>query len=205
MREAKGISRADLAKAAGLAYSTLSDLEGGKARSTTVLHHIAARLGTRVEYLETGKGSPERGASPDEDWAEITGVSQAVALGEGSEPDEYAETHKLKFRAESLRRKRLQPDKLAVVYGRGDSMEPTIKQGDAILFDTADTSPDDGKIFVVQYDGMLLAKRLIDLDGKWFIDSDNKSDPKWRRPKAVDATRGFQIFGKVRWIGSWQD
>jgi transcriptional regulator with XRE-family HTH domain len=61
-REDMGISRADLAKHIGLAYSSLSDLESGKAKSTTVLHKIAARLGVNVDWLETGKGV--RDASP---------------------------------------------------------------------------------------------------------------------------------------------
>lgn len=139
------------------------------------------------------------------DWADILGVRQAAALGDGALADEYAETHKLKFRSESLRRKHLRPEKLAVLYGRGDSMQPTIKTGDAILFDTSDTTPQDGKIYVIQYDGHLMAKRLIELGGKWFIDSDNKTDPKWRKPQAVDETKDFAIYGRVRWIGSWED
>ncbi len=139
------------------------------------------------------------------DWSDIVGVRQAAALGDGAVPDEYAETHKLKFRAESLRRKGLKANKLAVLYGRGESMTPTIKNGDAILFDTSDVQPHDGKIYVIQYDGELLAKRLIELGGKWFIDSDNKADPKWRKPKPVDETKDFKIYGRVRWIGSWED
>ena len=204
IRDAKGVSRGDLAKVVGLAYSSLSDLESGKARTTTVLHKIASALGVRVEWLETGKGSQDPPEPADDvDWADIPGVQQAAALGEGAVVDEYAETHKLKFRADSLRRQRLSPDKLAVLYGRGDSMEPTIKDGDAILFDTSDTTLRDGNIYVIQYDGHLMAKRLLDLDGKWFISSDNATDPKWSRPKSVDSTKGFEVFGRVRWVGGW--
>jgi phage repressor protein C with HTH and peptisase S24 domain len=204
IREAKGISRGDLAKMAGLAYSSLSDLEAGKAKTTTVLHKIAAGLGVRVEWLETGKGAQDRPESPEDvDWADIKGVRQAASLGEGAVIDEYAETHKLKFRADSLRRQHLRPDSLAVLYGRGESMEPTIKDGDAILFDTSDTDLKDGGIYVIQYDGSLMAKRLIDLDGRWFISSDNATDPKWSRPKSVDSTKGFEVFGRVRWVGGW--
>jgi phage repressor protein C with HTH and peptisase S24 domain len=141
----------------------------------------------------------------DSEWADILGVRQAAALGDGAEPDEYAETHKLKFRAASLARKKLKPERLAVIYGKGDSMYPTIKDGDAILIDTGDKEPKDDKLFVITYGRDLIAKRLVNLGGRWFIDSDNKADPKWKRPQAVDETKGFEIHGRVRWIGSWED
>lgn len=55
-RESRGISREDLAAAAGIGVSTLSDLELDRSKSTTKLHRIAERLGVRTEWLETGKG-----------------------------------------------------------------------------------------------------------------------------------------------------
>lgn len=61
------VSRKDLAAAAGIAYSTLADIENGYATSTTRLHHIAKRLKVSVEWLETGKG----------DWAESAPLSQS--------------------------------------------------------------------------------------------------------------------------------
>lgn len=201
------VSRKDLAAAAGIAYSTLADVENGFSDSTTALHRIAKRLKVRVEWLETGKGAMEapKNADSDADWADILGVKQAAALGDGAEPDEYAETHKLKFRADSLKRKRLQPDRLAVIYGKGDSMFPTIKDGDAIMVDTSDKEPRDEKLYVITYGRDLFAKRLIRLGDRWFIDSDNKADPKWKRPIPVDEAKGFVIHGRVRWIGSWED
>lgn len=148
-------------------------------------------------------------AGNDVDWSDIRAVRTAAALGDGAEPDDYAETHKLKFRADSLRRKGLRGDRLCVIYGRGDSMLPRIRSGDAILFDTGDTTPRDGALFVVSYDrsgaGGLLAKQLVELGGRWFIQSLNKDDPKGRKPVPIDETKGFEIHGRVRWIGSWED
>lgn len=141
----------------------------------------------------------------DPEWPNIIGVRVAAALGEGVEPDEYAETHKLKFRAESLARKKLDPAQLAVVYGKGESMYPTIKDGDAILFDRRDTEPRDGKLYVVTYDRGLCAKRLTQLGGRWFLESDNRNDAKWHKPVLIDEVKGFEIHGRVRWIGSWED
>ena len=167
----------------------------------------ARHCGINIRWLVSGTGKKYASAPTADpaEWADILGVRQAAALGDGAEPDEYAETHKLKFRADSLRRKHLHPDKLAVIYGKGDSMFPTIKDGDAIMVDTSDREPRDGKLYVVTYGRDLLAKRLVELGGRWFIESDNRSDPKWHKPQAIDEAKGFEIHGRVRWIGSWED
>lgn len=56
-RESQGITRAELARAAGIAPSTLSDLELGLSKGTTALHKIASHLRVSPEWLETGKAS----------------------------------------------------------------------------------------------------------------------------------------------------
>lgn len=139
------------------------------------------------------------------DWPDILAYRQPASLGPGAIPDEYAETHKLKFRTDSLQKKRLRADRLGVVYGKGDSMLPRIRSGDAILFDTGDTAPKDGALFVVSYGGGLLAKQLSFLGGRWFIESLNKDEPRFRKPELIDEHKGFKIHGRVRWIGSWED
>ena len=53
-REKKEISRAVLAKAAGISLTALSDLELGRTRSTPALHRIAEKRGVQVKWLETG-------------------------------------------------------------------------------------------------------------------------------------------------------
>lgn len=55
LREAQHMTRIELAKAMGVAVTTLSDLELGESKSTTALHKAAAKLGTTPEYLETGR------------------------------------------------------------------------------------------------------------------------------------------------------
>ncbi|MGY0607423.1 XRE family transcriptional regulator [Stenotrophomonas sp. FS3] len=211
-REAQGVSRAELARSAGIAPSTLSDLELGLSKSTTALHKIARRLGLRPEWLETGRGSKDPATDTSEsDWADIDGYAQAIGLGGGPEAQEYAETHKLKFRAESLARKRLRPNNLAVMYGKGDSMEPRIHSGDAILFDTSDVNPRDGQMYVIMVDGGGAAKeyhvkRCEVIDDLVFFKADNpRGDHNWRKPKRLDSPKHpIQVIGRVRWIGSWE-
>lgn len=206
-REAQGISREELALAAGIAKTTLADLEVGESKSTTKLHKIANRLGVRAEWLETGSGAKTASSLSDGDWADITGYAQSVGLGQGTEAQEYAETHKLKFRADSLHRKRLNPHKLHVMYGDGDSMLPRITKGDAILFDESDKSPRDGKLFVVEWKGEIYVKRCEVIDDIVFFRADNPAgDHNWKKPKRADSSRDpITVIGRVRWIGSWED
>lgn len=161
------------------------------------------------EWLLHGKGPIEGPAenNGDEGWMDVLGYAQAVGLGKGAEAQEYAETHSLKFRAASLARKRLKPAGLAVMYGQGDSMEPRIRQGDAILFDTTDTRPIDGACYVVQWKGEVYVKRAEIIEDSVFFRADNPAgDHNWRKPKRMDAKRDpVQILGRVRWIGSWED
>lgn len=141
------------------------------------------------------------------DWVNVVGYAQAVGLGSGAEAQEYAETHKLKFRNDSLRRKGLRPAALAVYYGHGDSMEPRIKAGDAILFDTSDTTPADDAIFIVQSNGEIHAKRCEIIEGAAYFRSDNPpGDHSWRKPRRMDNPQTpITVVGRVRWIGSWED
>lgn len=170
----------------------------------SVEQFIAWQPGKPLPQLYSPATTRETDASDDE-WADILGRSIRSSLGDGLTIDEYAETHRLKFRTESLRRKRLRADRLAVCYGKGDSMEPRIRDGDAIMYDTGDREPQDGKLFVLVYDNKLLTKQLSNFDGVWFLESLNKASREWRKPVRVDKQKGLVIQGRVRWIGSWED
>ncbi len=198
------MSRKELAALSGVPYPTLAGIENGDQSSSTALPALAKALKVNALWLATGRG-PRDATEDDDAWPDVMAHKVAASLGDGAVPDEWAEAHKLKFRAESLARKRLRPASLAVCYGRGDSMLPRIRSGDAILFDRSDTKPKDGALFVLSYDGGLYAKRLIEIGGKWFIESLNKDDPKWRKPEPIDESKPINIHGRVRWIGSWED
>ncbi|HHZ56505.1 XRE family transcriptional regulator [Xanthomonas vasicola] len=214
-RKARGLSRPDLAKLSGIKYPTLAGIENNDQTGTTQLPELAEALGVNVRWLQSGMGPRDASekAQPDErDWADITGYSQAVGLGAGgTEAVEYAETHSLKFKKTSLRRRGILNHPLAVYYGRGDSMEPTINDGDAILFDTSDTRPVDGSLYLIQVLGAANAeyyvKRAEILDGIVYFRSDNPTgDHHWRKPKRMDSNREpIVVIGRVHWIGGWAD
>lgn len=201
--KAQGKSQAEVASELDVTPQALTGwLKKGSIENQNAVK-LAAMAGFPPTYLIFERAAnAEEG---DEDWSDILAFKQAAALGAGVVPDDYAETYKLKFRASSLARKRLRPDKLGVCYGRGDSMEPRIRNGDAILFDRGDLDPKDGALYVVNYNQHLMAKRLVKLGGRWFMDSLNKSVKQYEKPEPIDEHRGFEIVGRVRWVGSWED
>ncbi len=213
-RRVRNMSRPQLAEAARIKYPTLAGIENNDQAGTTQLPLIAEALGVSAKWLQTGKGPMEAGLAvvEEDDYADVVGYSQAVGLGAaGAEAEEYAETHSLKFKKTSLRRRGIYGRNLAIYYGKGDSMEPTIEDGDAILFDTSDTRVQDGSLYLIQVHGAAnpeyYVKRAMVLDGTVFFSSDNpKGDHHWQKPRRMDSKREpITVIGRVHWIGGWAD
>jgi len=212
-RKLRQIGRPQLAELAGIPYPTLAGIENGDQAGTTQLPALAKVLRVRPYWLQTGEGSMEDASQieVEDAWMDIKATTQGIGLGKGVEADEHAEMHKLKFRADSLRRKRLNPNHLEVAYGKGDSMLPRIHDGDAIMFDRSDTHPRDGALFVIQVSGTAnlepQAKRCLVLDELVYFEAINpEGDHEWRKARRMDAKRQpIEILGRVRWIGSWED
>jgi phage repressor protein C with HTH and peptisase S24 domain len=209
--KARGLTPVELIAKTGLSKGTVYFLLDGttgqeKVRAETIAR-ICKALRISKDWLLHGRGDMDDAPHDDQEWRDVLGYTQAVGLGTGAEADEYAEAHKLKFRAASFKRKGLHPDKVAVFYGKGESMLPRIRPGDAILFDTADTKPVDGAIYVILWRGEYYAKRALLLDDSVYFTTDNPSgDHQWNKPKRMDAKReSIQVIGRVRWIGSWED
>lgn len=203
------LTQQQLADEAGVTKQAVSQIESGATKNpeALTLEPICRRLNLNMRWLQSKIGPKHPAATAaSEAFEDVDGYAHGASMGEGRQAEEYAETHRLKFRAASLRGKGLDPEKLKVYYGDGDSMEPTIEHDDAIMFDTADTALRDDSIFVMESGDGTIAKRLRNYGGRWFVVSDNKDDPKWRDPIPLDdKRRGFHIVGRVRWIARWKD
>ena len=139
------------------------------------------------------------------DWRSVLGYAQAAGLGDGAAAQEYAVTHKLAFRADSLSKKHLNPDNLRVMYGKGDSMEPTIKDGDAILFDLADATPRNRMIYVLLLEGAAdeeynVKRCKVSKGVVTFVADNPDGDHDWKEPRPAE---GIKVIGRVRWTGGW--
>lgn len=137
----------------------------------------------------------------DEEYALIDGYHIAVSAGHGTFNDQHEVKRKLAFRRKWLKFRQLNPDNLAVVFAKGDSMEPTIHSGDSILVDLSRNQIQDGGLFVLRLGDELYAKRLQKrVDGGVNIISDNKTGYETLSvlPSELDS---LSIIGKVVWLG----
>ena len=87
------------------------------------------------------------------------------------------------------------PERLTCVRAAGDSMEPTIRDGDLVAVDSGRTDPLDGRLFAVRTDAGLVVKRLRQTGGRWLLISDNPSHAP--RPVGKDD----RIVGQIAWCG----
>lgn len=86
------------------------------------------------------------------------------------------------------------PAKLFAVRVSGASMETALWDGDLVVINTADTSPQDGEAFAINYEGEMVIKRLRRDSGEWLATSDN-FDQRRFAPKRC--TEDVQIIGRV--------
>ena len=180
---------------------------GRNALNHMAVLYFAKALGVEPEAIRSDL--PEQRLSPRPpdlgDWRAVEASTQGIAAGGGRVPDDYAETHQLLFRARSLQRKGLKTPDLQVHYVVGDSMEPRLKDGDAILVDTSDTKIKDGSIYWIRHDGEHFVKVLHKAGDAIIIESLNKANPQWRKPVVVKPGDDFEVIGRMRWVGSWED
>ena len=87
------------------------------------------------------------------------------------------------------------PRGLSCIRAAGDSMEPTLNDGDMILLDSTQTEPMDGKVFVLHTEDGLVVKRLRASDDGWTMTSDNPA----YRPRPVG--EWDQSVGRLAWSG----
>lgn len=91
------------------------------------------------------------------------------------------------------------PEALSVISVTGDSMLPTLADGDQILVDTADRERLRDGIYVLRTDDALLVKRLSvnPATRRLAIRSDNDAYPSWDDCDPA----GVNVIGRVVWVG----
>jgi phage repressor protein C with HTH and peptisase S24 domain len=106
----------------------------------------------------------------------------------------------LAFRRDWLRRIGVAPQAARALTARGDSMEPTIHDGDILLADTSVEHIVDNGIYVLVLAGLLLLKRVHPTrDGSVTLISDNPLYPQEIVP--VHEIPDLVVAGRIRWFG----
>lgn len=129
----------------------------------------------------------------------IKQLQLGASAGPGSLADDEAAQDSMAFGAKWLKQLGSDPAKLSLISVDGDSMDPTLCDGDDIMVDHSATErPLRDGIYVLRMDDVLLVKRLaLRPSGKPSIRSDNDRYPNWDDVEPQDVN----IIGRVVWTG----
>lgn len=175
--------------------------EGGK---TTLQAETErpAQISAQAEVVaNVGPGEPHAANDEFEEVPELADVR--LAAGDGIENHSEEQTGVVLFRKSFLRSVGADNGRGRVVYAKGDSMDPDIKDGWALLVVASDClTPKDlipGEFYAVNYDGKMIVKRIEkdDLTGRWVAKSTNKS----YRDILLENGASVRILGQVAWAG----
>ena len=185
-----GLSVANLS-AAAMALGISTDFLCGLSRDPTPADQLADLAASRdLDDQESRAGTADDG--------DYIGVSDfATAAGGGAVVDDERVTGRIKFRRTWLARHGLVAQQCRVIQVLGESMEPTLVDGCAILINHASRRRRVGRLFVVRTDDGLIVKRAgRDRSGAWQLVSDNPNKQAWpTRPWPADAP----VIGEVKW------
>lgn len=128
------------------------------------------------------------------EWVDVPRLALGVSAGSGAMAAGEESIGAFRFSSRWLRDHGLNAAMLSAIEVIGDSMEPTLRDGDEILVDRSPGPLRDG-IHVVRLDETLLVKRLdTSRAGRIALISDNRS----YQPVEVDALDA-QVVGRVVW------
>ncbi len=154
----------------------------------------------RESVISIGKGgvvtAPAGPRAAKAEWADIPRLPLGASAGPGALTPEEIPSGRLRFSNRWLKAQGLEPAMLSVIEVEGDSMEPTLRDGDEILVDRT-PRPLRAGIHVIRLDDVLLVKRLESGPGGMLgVISDNTAYPRMERP-----ARDVELIGRVVWKG----
>jgi phage repressor protein C with HTH and peptisase S24 domain len=123
-----------------------------------------------------------------------------ASAGDGAEVHSEQVVDYLAFRRDWVTAQGLKPDDLALIEALGDSMEPTVMDGDLVLVDLSRREISRPGVYVLRRDSTLLTKRL---ELRWdapgvVVRSDN---PAYQDQVLSDAeAEQLQVLGRVVWL-----
>ncbi len=213
-----GLQHKDLVAATGASKGTVTNwISGVNTPTNERLIKLAQALKTTSSWLLTGNSSPEfaqvepwdSNTPLDDDEIEIPFFKDfSFACGGGSISDAIAnETRKLRMSKATLRNLSITKENAVAATAMGDSMSPTIKDGDTIHLDLGRKNIKDGKIFAICIGGLFYCKRLYNLPlGGVRIVSDNATEfPELHLSEQERIDQQFEIIGWVWQISSLEN
>ena len=187
-------------------------------RSGTSLSALSRMIGRNAAYLQQFivRGSPRRLDERDrQTLARFFGIDEALlggapvagssaiavprldvraSAGAGALVDAEPRLSSLGLDPALLARLSVRPHDLSLIRAQGESMVPTILDGDELLVDRGNRRvPAAGAVFVVRHDDTMLVKRVMRRSGGHRLISDNPAYP-------IIETDDLDLIGRVVWL-----
>lgn len=172
-------SKKDIERKIGVSYTSVQNWFKNGGIDDDNLRKLADLFEVDYFWLLTGKTSTQvREHTPEyltERDTMIAVYDVQLSAGNGMTAPDFIETKKkLPFDSQWLNKHNLKPDNLMVLYVAGDSMLPTMEDGDSVLIDKSKTKIIDRKIYGIVIGGDCKIKRLSQrFDGSIEVISDN--------------------------------
>ena len=205
--EAQGVSLSGLSTLLGRNPSYLQQfvrkgsprkLEEGDRRTLARFFGIAdSELGGGNEHGGEGGATASYTGQrkPQAEWADVPRLPLGASAGPGAVSGGELPVGQLRFSARWLKTHGLDAAMLSAIEVEGDSMDPTLRDGDEILVDRT-PRPLRAGIHVLRLDDVLLVKRVERAGDALRLISDNRAYPEIER-----AAGEVEILGRVVWKG----
>lgn len=224
MRE-RGVTQGALANAVGMSQPSVWKLVSGGAKGSRKTVQIAKYLGVRPEWLSDGAGDmrdsdvnepqniresslkvavwEDMDRDPEE-FVEIPLLNVSLSAGNGSCELEESSDFALVFRRYYLKKMGVPASAAKLVRVSGQSMEPTLNDGDIVGVNTQDTTIRDGKTYAICQSDLLRVKTLIATPTSVIIRSINREEYPDEVLGREDFQKNVKIIGRVFWSShSW--
>jgi phage repressor protein C with HTH and peptisase S24 domain len=209
--ELRGLSQSALAVKVGIKQPSVAAWLSGKTKKIEGenLLNTALALGVHPEWLATGQGpvnkdEKQESAFPripsEKDFVLIPQYTTKGACGNGYLNDHVELVGGLVFKRSWLERMRLDADNACVIYASGDSMYPSISDGDVLLLDKTANPLRSDEVYAFMVDDEVVVKRLSKGFGGIVLRGDNPNKaayPDISVPPGYDLT----VIGRVVWRG----
>lgn len=190
-------------KKAGISDTMMRKYLAGSVPGLENLLQIADAAGVTLDWLAAERG-PMRLGDPaslrDGDLTLVERLDVEASAGNGTLIESEQALDFVAFQTRWLRRKGINPAAVRLLNIRGDSMEPTIRDGDIALVDTSINDIIDNAIYVLVVGNRLLIKRIhVLVTGALRLISDNPIYPHEDvKPSEAELVR---VSGRVVWFG----
>lgn len=196
----RGYSLTDAARKLDVSPQVLSAwLSGRNKPNVEAIANICSVFSLSPSWLMTGRfDSPDHQTVITDDFIGIPLLNFSASCGNGREISEDAVVSLIRVNRNWISRHcgNANSRALNIISVSGDSMNPTLNDGDFVIIDTSVTYVDTDSLFAFSLDNDLFIKRIQRAGRNINVISDNPLYPPYTLT-SMEMEHGFRVFGRV--------